>query len=119
MQEYAGNIRCITFPNGTRKEIKPVVGDAGRSASVETVYFSNGPSTRLPSLLHGDACTRPYKLTTAPHVGDTKQAVSDGTVRYFYEGTGTVSDVPVPVGSRNAQCSIRQLIENGLCDRHK
>jgi len=41
-QEYKGGVRCITFPNGTRKEIRPAPASALEEGHTETVYFSNG-----------------------------------------------------------------------------
>ena len=49
---YLGGFRCIAFPNGTRKEIRPADVAAGEEEQrqqeekpceqTETVYFSNG-----------------------------------------------------------------------------
>ena len=54
---YLGGFRCIAFPNGTRKEIRPadgVAGEAeGRREQTETVYFSNGDIKQVRAVFTG------------------------------------------------------------------
>ena len=54
---YLGGFRCIAFPNGTRKEIRPangVAGEAeGRQEHTETVYFSNGDIKQVRAVFTG------------------------------------------------------------------
>jgi hypothetical protein len=52
LQEYLGGFRCITFPNGTRKEIRPA-GDSAQHDHTETVYFSNGDIKRVRTIWMG------------------------------------------------------------------
>jgi hypothetical protein len=99
-QEYAGGIRCITFPNGTRKEIRPCAGNVrggnDNSSSSETVYFSNGDIKQVRAW-----CT--FVRQCWPSCSDWQRAnrceqVSlDGHTQYFFHSTRT-TQITLPTG---------------------